>query len=158
NVDVAVTCNDTAAGQDGVTVILGDGVGGFKGSGGTSFNAGMAHAATSGGNVFNAVALASGDFNVDGKLDLAVGYNQDPSFDVFLGSGGTPLSFGTKMTQSVGTSSQIGGGGLFATDLNGDGATDVGLADFLGAVINLASKPLNASNPFAATTYFPNMG
>src|SRR5262249_8005034 len=64
NVDVAFTCNDSAAGQDGVTVLLGDGAGGFKPSGGTSFNAGTAHAATASGNVFNAVALASGDFNV----------------------------------------------------------------------------------------------
>jgi hypothetical protein len=155
NDDVAFTCNDTMAGQDRVTVLLGDGSGGLTRPGGPAFNVGTAFACCdpgTGGNVFNAVALGTGDFNHDGKRDLLVGYNQQANCDLFLGNGTSPLSFGAAIAQALPASSQTAATAV--ADLNGDGASDAVLATSVGAPILLATQPF-VSPPFKETTYFP---
>jgi hypothetical protein len=78
--------------------------------------------------VFEPGSVATGDFNGDGKLDLAIGNgctNCAGTVDVYLGNGdgtfGTPIR--TVVAGTVGTS----GGGLFVADFNADGKLDVAI-------------------------------
>jgi len=61
---------------------------------------------------------ATGDFNRDGKLDLAI-LNADNSISIFLGN--VDGTFGAKTNS--GTLS--GGGAIFVGDLNADGKLDL---------------------------------
>jgi hypothetical protein len=115
----------------------------------------MAHACcdpSTGGNVFNAVALGTGDFNHDGKRDLLVGYNQDANSDLFLGNGTSPLAFGAALPEALPAGAQTAG--ISVADLNGDGSSDAVLSSSVGAPVLVATKPL-ISPPFKLTTYFP---
>jgi hypothetical protein len=86
-----------------VSVLLGDGTGNFITT--TSFTANTPH------------SIASADFNADGNPDLAVGTQF--TMLVALGNGdgtfGNPVSYGTGHSYSS----------IVATDLNGDGSSDL---------------------------------
>ena len=71
-------------------------------------------------------SVAVGDFNGDGKLDIAVLYgSSNASVGILLGNGdGT---FKPVMTTTAGP----GGYGIAVGDFNGDGKLDVAIADFL---------------------------
>ncbi|MGA8347106.1 MAG: VCBS repeat-containing protein, partial [Isosphaeraceae bacterium] len=71
------------------------------------------------------VALVAGDFNGDGRTDLAVAnYYSSNDVSVLLGNGdGT---FRDQMTYSVG----YGPNALVAGDFNGDGRTDLAVANY----------------------------
>jgi hypothetical protein len=73
------------------------------------------------------VAMAAGDFNGDGILDLAVVSNGSGSVCILRGLGAAGIgdgTFGDRVSYPVGT----GANGLALGDLNGDGITDVVVA------------------------------
>jgi Calx-beta domain/FG-GAP-like repeat/Domain of unknown function (DUF4214) len=90
--------------SNGVSVLLGDGAGGFGTA--TSFSTG-----------FRATAVAVGDFNADGKPDLAPAGNKNVALLLGNGAGG----FGPS-TNYVVNQSPVD---IAAGDVNGDGRLDV---------------------------------
>jgi hypothetical protein len=84
--DLAVTNRDTGTGGRSVSILLGDGLGGFSES-----------KLTVAGNVFRPWGLAVADVNKDSEHDLLVGDMETEDLRVFLGNGdgtfGAPASF-----------------------------------------------------------------
>ena len=79
--------------------------------------------------------VAVGDFNGDGKLDLAVTNNADSTVSILVGSGDG--SFKALATVATGQSPQ----GITAADFNGDGKLDLAIAnDGSGTVSILLGK------------------
>ena len=88
--------------------------------------------AYSAGKIPNAVA--TGDFNGDGKLDLAVTSGEGPAVYVLLGNGNG--TFQTPVPYAAGALPVA----VIAADLNGDGKPDLIVAnDFYGATMTSAS-------------------
>lgn len=99
-------------GRDGVTLLLGDGKGGFKRMAGSPFGT---------GKVPNRLAI--GDVNGDGVADVAVTYTDNDSIALLLMSRrGTVAS---SSTIAVGKRPR----GIAIHDLNGDGKGDIVVAD-----------------------------
>ncbi len=139
--DLAIVNNGGAA----VTILLGNGDG--------TFQTAPAPASYPVGN--SPVAIALGDFNNDGDVDLAVANNADSSVSVLLGNGdGTfqqqqvtsvaGITQGTGMITSGGSFAQpnfrritAALNGIVAGDFNGDGKRDIALANGQGNVIVL---------------------
>ena len=69
-------------------------------------------------------AVATGDFNGDGKLDWAVSNGQDNSIWLYLGNGD-----GTSALPTILPTAGIGPAWMVATDLNGDGKLDFVVAE-----------------------------
>ncbi len=67
--------------------------------------------------------VATGDFNHDGKLDLAVGSQRPPSIKIFLGKGDGTFNPGATYSVNFGPAS------IAVADVNGDGNPDVIFAD-----------------------------
>lgn len=77
------------------------------------------------------VAIAAGDFNRDGKVDLAVANNASKTVSVLLGNGdGT---FGKAADYEIG----VAPGTLVIDDFNGDGRADIVVADADGSKISV---------------------
>jgi uncharacterized protein (TIGR03437 family) len=103
-----------------VSVLLGDGQGGFAAAAGSPFAVGKAP-----------YSVAAGDFNRDGNMDLAVANNADDSVTILLGDGaggfnpaqGSPVALGKAPPQSI----AVG-------DFNGDGIPDFVTAGSNGRV------------------------
>ncbi|HVW11619.1 MAG TPA: FG-GAP-like repeat-containing protein, partial [Bryobacteraceae bacterium] len=128
----------SASHEGTVTILLGDGSGGFRAAGdpisfGTSIQ-----------------ALASGDFDGDGNPDLAVATGAD-QVAVFLGNGaggftsaqGSPFAAG-KAPRSIAIA-----------DFNGDGKEDLAIANFAGGITILQANGAGGfseapGSPFAA--------
>jgi len=118
-----------------VTVLLGDGSGGFAAAPGSPFAAG-----------FDPNSVAVGDFNGDGTPDLAIA--GDLTVTVLLGDGsggfGTP---GTSFAEE---------GSPFATavgDFNGDGRPDLAITNLAGnsVTVLLGAAIINASSVLSTT-------
>jgi len=115
-IDLAVAndCVDTNCTQGGVAILLGNGDGTFQsptvyGSGGES-----------------ALMLVTGDFNEDGKLDVAVmNQVQSPSIGILVGNGDGTLQPVVVTDTSAEISSNYS---IAAGDFNRDGKADVALA------------------------------
>ncbi|MGB7148093.1 MAG: VCBS repeat-containing protein, partial [Terriglobales bacterium] len=69
-------------------------------------------------------AVATGDFNGDGKLDWAVSNGQDNSVWLYLGNGD-----GTASLPTILPTTGIAPAWMIATDLNGDGKLDLVVAE-----------------------------
>jgi hypothetical protein len=100
-----------------VTILLGNGSGGFTQAAGSPFAVGV-----------NPISVAVGDFNVDGKLDLATANfaNSGPdSASVLLGNGSGGFTQATGSPFTVGVNPRA----VAVGDFNGDGKPDVAVAN-----------------------------
>jgi Ca2+-binding RTX toxin-like protein len=118
NLDLVFTLTDATL-SDNVIVRLGNGKGSF----------GTAKTAAAGASP---IASVTGDFNGDGKLDLATASLSSDTVSVLLGSGdGT---FGTASTLKVGSKPNS----LIAADFDGDGKLDLATANADSGAGNLS--------------------
>src|SRR6266478_4720172 len=103
------------AGSDDVTILLGNGQGGFLEASGSPISAGA-----------GPFSVATADFNADGKADLAVANHVSHDVTILLGNGdggfspapGSPVSAGYFPAAVV------------VSDFNGDGKPDLAVANF----------------------------
>ena len=76
------------------------------------------------------IAITTGDFDSDGKLDIAVANSGSASVSVFINTSvGGPISFNTKVDFATNTNPQS----IATGDLNGDGKPDLATANFTGS-------------------------
>jgi hypothetical protein len=100
-----------------VTILLGNGSGGFTQAAGSPFAVGV-----------SPISVAVGDFNVDGKLDLATanfGNSGPDSASVLLGNGSGGFTQATGSPFTVGVNPRA----VAVGDFNGDGKPDVVVAN-----------------------------
>lgn len=116
NLDLAVAnYNDNT-----VTILLGNGDGTFSPAPGLPVNVGV-----------NPAAVALGDFNADGKLDLAVANSSDNTLSILLGNGDGTFTSVSSPTAS-GTPF-----GLAIGDFDGDGKLDLAVANFFANAVDI---------------------
>jgi hypothetical protein len=110
-------------GDSTLTILLGDGVGGFNSSAGSPI-----------AMVSNPSSVAVGDMNGDGKPDLVVTNHTSNSLVVLLGRGDGSFS------PAAGSPVPTGSGPYFAAvgDLNGDGLPDLATANYLGNNVTIS--------------------
>jgi uncharacterized protein (DUF2141 family) len=101
-------------GSNNVTVLLGNGKGGFTEAPGSPFKVGAAP-----------TSVAVADFNGDGKLDLAVSSEQENNVIVLLGNGKGGFTAGEIIPVSGNQPNHVAVG-----DFNGDGKADLAVASF----------------------------
>ena len=77
---------------------------------------------------------ATGDFNGDGKLDIAVANSGSGSISVLLGNGDGTFQL------ALNTPAGHTPWGLIAEDLNGDGLLDLAVVDEAGSAVILLGK------------------
>lgn len=116
--DLAV-CNQS---QNSVSVYLGDGAGNFTIASQSPISVGN-----------QPDAIVAGDFNNDGKLDLAVANFADNTVTLLLGNGD-----GT-FTASSGSPYPVGNGpyAIAAADFNGDGKLDLAIANLTDGTVSI---------------------
>src|SRR4029077_12711914 len=88
----------------------------------------------------NPDAIVAGDFNNDGKLDLAVANSTDGTVTLLLGSGD-----GT-FTQATGSPYAVGHGPyqIAAADFNGDGKLDLAVANLTDGTVSILLQQKSA--------------
>ena len=127
-----VTAN---AGSNSVTILLGNGAGGFSAAAGSPFAVGT-----------NPSSVAVGDFNGDGIPDLVTANYAGDTVTILLGNGSGGFSAATGSPFSVGTNPV-----WFAVgDFNGDGIPDLATAN--GGSNNVTVLLGNGSGGFSAAT------
>ncbi len=128
------------AGSNSVTLLLGDGAGGFTAAPGSPFTVGS-----------GPVSLAVGDFNGDGAPDLAVATLGDNGVTVLLGNGtggfaaapGSPFTVGTyPLSVAVGDFNRDGKPDLAIANY-GDGTVTLMLGDGTGAFTAAPGSPFS---------------
>ncbi len=93
------------------------------------------------------LGVAVGDFNGDGKLDMAVANSGSNSVSILLGTGtGT---FGPATNYGVGSSPY----GVTVGDFNGDGNLDVAVTDYSGNAVSVLLG--TGTGTFGAATNYP---
>jgi hypothetical protein len=113
--DIAVANEGTNSTNGNVAVLLGTGTGAFTPAPGSPFTAGV-----------NPIALAVGDFNGDGNLDLAVAnFTTTGTVSILLGTGAGSFTPGPQANIPAGTSPHD----IKAADFNADGKTDLAVAN-----------------------------
>jgi len=96
------------------------------------------------------ISICFGDFNIDGKLDIAVANYKSNSASIFLNRtapGDTTPSFSSKMDIETGERPMS----ISVGDFNGDGKPDIAVANYNS---NTVSIFLNTTKPGAATPAF----
>ncbi|MDQ3749603.1 MAG: VCBS repeat-containing protein [Acidobacteriota bacterium] len=124
----------TNANTETVSVLLGDGAGGFSAA--TNFPVGGIP-----------LSVAAGDFNGDGRLDLVVANANSSNVSVLLGNGTGGFSAATNFPVGNDPGSVITG------DFDGDGRLDLAVAN--GATNNVSVLLGNGTGGFSAATNFP---
>jgi len=107
-----VTAN---SGDNTVTLLMGDGSGGFTAATGGPFAVGT-----------NPVSIAVGDFNRDGKLDIVIANAGDNTVTELLGDGASGFASATGSPFAVGANPSS----IAAGDFNNDGKLDIVTANF----------------------------
>jgi probable HAF family extracellular repeat protein len=121
------------SGSNNVTVLLGNGSGGFTAASGSPINVGT-----------QPVSIAVGDFNGDGIQDLALANYSSNNVTVLLGNGAGGFTAAAASPFMVGTNPQS----LAVGDFNGDRAQDLAIANFgSGSVTVLLGNNLGGFTP-----------
>ena len=138
NLDLAVANVDS--GNNYVSILLGNGDGTFQ-------NAGNYAVGSSGNSVTVPYSVTVGDFNADGKLDLAVANYCSANVSILLGNGNG--TFQTAVNYGVGfnpVSVTVG-------DFNGDGKLDLAVANStsnnVSILLNTTTLPTVTSSTFS---------
>ena len=118
-----------------IAVLLGNGNGTF----------GTSTFYTVGSTANTPTSLTTGDFNNDGKLDVAVANTGDNTIDILLGNGSGTLTLSGSAI-SVGRDPEA----IRAGDFNGDGYSDLAVANFADGTISTLLN--NKDGTFTATT------
>ncbi|HZR28001.1 MAG TPA: FG-GAP-like repeat-containing protein [Terriglobales bacterium] len=124
-----VTANLT---DTNLSVLLGNGDGTFQAAKNTPLAA-----------FSNPRGLAVGDFNGDGKLDVAVSLSANPYQSVRIMGGNGDGTFSAGWTTPVGGLPEF----VIAGDFNGDGALDFAVADYSSNIITVALNSGSGSFP-----------
>lgn len=121
-----------------VTILLGNGLGGFTSS---SVILNTNHGSPS--------FLRTGDFNGDGKADLVVLCKSQLTFAIMLGDGTGQFT----VLNGLGTGTQAGPDSVAVGDFDGDGATDLAIARFWQPTVAVMFG--NGNGTFAFSYLFP---
>ena len=123
-----------------VTVLLGDGTGGFTAAPGSPFAVGV-----------NPASVAVGDFNGDGNPDLATANFSDNTVTLLLGNGAGGFTPSRGSPFAVGTNPSS----LAAADFNGDGQADLSIANSGDNTVTTLLNTLTAiaANPASLILY-----
>jgi hypothetical protein len=97
----------------------------------------------------NGVRLATGDFNQDNKLDLAVALSSAGAVGIMLGNGNGTFGFTDLYTAQPGTSR------LAVKDFNGDGRLDIAASNFSTQSFSIFFG--NANGTFGNATNYTNI-
>jgi LPXTG-motif cell wall-anchored protein len=128
----------------GVSVLLGDGAGGFSKAGNSPF-----------AQDIDLAGLAIGDVNGDGKPDLVATTNFADGMWVFLGDGAADPSFTPASGSPFPAASDVRSFGVTIGDVNGDGKPDLVTAnDYTGSISVLLGDGAAQPN-FTATAASP---
>jgi len=119
-------------GSDNVTVLLGNGKGGFTVAQGSPFKVGT-----------NPSSVAVGDFNGDSSPDLAVANEKGNNVTVLMGNGKGGFNAGDVIPTSSNQADCIAVG-----DFNGDRKVDLAVANFMGSAVSVLLG--NGKGGFAA--------
>ena len=108
NSDASVDLAVTNKGSNSVTILEGNGTGGFTQPTGSPFAAGT-----------SPMGLVAGDFDGDGRIDLAISSSGDDKVSILLGD--PTKTFKTAVAYSAGTAPTA----IALADFNGDGIADL---------------------------------
>src|SRR5207249_2462038 len=89
-----------------------------------------------------------GDFNGDGKQDLAVGNQTSNNVSILLGDGAGSFSAATNFSTGAGTQPAS----VAVGDFNGDGKQDLAVANFFPNTVSILLG--NGAGSFSAATSF----
>jgi FG-GAP-like repeat len=108
----------------------------YSGAGDGSFQKGATYPVVTLGGAASAMNVVKGDFNGDGKIDLAIAINADFQIAVFLGNGDGSF----QPLERFSTGSSATPDSMVAADFNRDGVTDLMTTDGLVCINGCANS------------------